>query len=612
MLVKNEDTLIDKKTKFVGILIGLIISTFLSAAIVIAGLKAGITPGVSPLVVLVCWVVFGSLMKGRLKPFLAIAQVTGSAGSAVTAGVIFTAPIIQIVYSEQGLPVPPVDIFMMILASLAGVFIGWGVIGLSVQKILSDKRLPAPEAVACDRLIQTANDHPNMRPKLLPSLVPGLLSGFFLSAMMNFKYLKEEVFSLKTKWPWHVDLPIPVSPLYVGIGALLTLPTALLVFAGGLINAFTIGYAAEHGMPSTTFRWVGGAAMTVAVIYSLVQYVISSRKQMASSVDKSSEEEKNDAIILEHDSKTIKQLWASVAVGVVLLLAMMLISGATIAGLIVLGAVAVVLSFMLTGLGGLLSLQVGSSASPVSGTVFMGMLVLSLTALLIGLQGLEGLVFLVPIVVAACVAICAANDCSQDYKTMQFNLIKVREGYGGQLIGLIGGAIIVPLTLWLAHKAYGLGSPDLPAPQASFFSTVLISLFLKSDIPWGPVIFGTGLGVVAVAVEAIGKRRGLLLSSLALAVGIYLPSVLGTGMLIGALGRFLATRKADASTHRGILTAAGLITGDAFFSLVLGVLIIAKVNTDTMSAANPMSWLVGLALLAFLFWIVLWNYKKEK
>jgi hypothetical protein len=91
---------------------------------------------------------------------------------------------------------------------------------------------------------------------------------------------------------------------------------------------------------------------------------------------------------------------------------------------------------------------------------------------------------------------------------------------------------------------------------------------------------GAVLGLLAVGIEMYGKRRGAILSSLAFAVGIYLPSVVGTGILIGALARYLATRKVRASTHEGILVAAGLITGDAFAALLFGILIIAKVTTE--------------------------------
>src|SRR6185295_12863530 len=79
--------------------------------------------------------------------------------------------------------------------------------------------------------------------------------------------------------PPDVNIPLPISPLYLGIGGLLTLPTAILIFSGGLVNATVKGYSATHGLPGTTFRWVGGAAMTVAVLYSLTNYVIEGRRK---------------------------------------------------------------------------------------------------------------------------------------------------------------------------------------------------------------------------------------------------------------------------------------------------------------------------------------------
>ncbi len=656
-----------------ALLVGAIISVVLSSALVISGAKAGITPGVSPLVVLFGWVVFGVSMGPRLKRFLAISQVTGSAGAAVTAGVVFTAPILQVLSREAGFDVPPVDWALLIVASLAGSLMGFGFVGLATKRFLTDPRLPAPEAVACDRLIATAVENPEERPALGRSLGVGLIGGFFIGAGLIVNWLKEEIYEVSFhlgnifglfpaggagetggapggaaagEGGMEVTLPLPLAPIYLGIGALLTLPTAFLIFSGGFVNSVTTGYAAAAGMPGTTFRWVGGAAMTVAVIYSLVDYALEGRKKAAGVAVKGQAFSDELAAAIENESLLEQSpgiramLYASLAAGTALLIAMMMWVGAPMTALVVIALVAFALVFLLSGLGALLSLQVGSSASPVSGTVFMGMLVLSLTALGVGMEGMDGVVFLVPIVVAACVAICAANDSSQDYKTMQLNGIKVTDGFKGQLIGLIAGSVAVPLTLWVADEAFVLGSPDLPVPQASFFGTVLGSLFLEADIPWGPVMAGAALGLLAVVIEAIGKRKGLILSSLAFAVGIYLPSVIGTGILLGALARFLATFKVRASTHEGILVAAGLITGDALAALLLGVLIIGGVDEAGLGPLMPEAaaaalaegkeavgvlmegWtaesfahrleLIGGVLLAFLLGAILFNYRPSR
>ncbi|MCB9898285.1 MAG: OPT/YSL family transporter [Planctomycetes bacterium] len=640
----------DKRGTGLGLALGLFLSMLLAAALVIPAAKAGITPGVSPLVVLLGWVLFGGAMGTKLKRFLAISQVTGSAGAAVTAGVVFTAPILQIVARNQGLPVPPVDVPVLILAGLAGSFLGFGFVGLGTKRFLTDPRLPAPEAVACDRLIETAVSNPEQRPRLLTSLVPGLLGGAIVQAGLFFHYLEEEVGKLTLPAPWgpaawmtdeggkplgqhaHIDLPVETAPLYLGIGALLTLPTAILVFLGGLVNAATVSWSAAHRAtaptatdPDVTFRWVGGAAMAVAVLYSLVMYVLEGRR----SADPVEGAEPIDQSLLEQSPGVRRGLYLSIVLGMAMLVAMMVRVGAPLLDLVVIGAVALVLVSLLSGLGGLLSLQVGSSASPVSGTVFMGMLVLALTALGLGLDGHAGIAFIVPIVVAACVAICAANDSSQDYKTLQLNGFTVSDGFWGQILGLVGGAIVVPVTLWIAHQSnlemggLGLGDADaLPAPQASFFGTVLSSLFLPNAVrPWGPIGFGAVLGLLAVVVDHVGKRRGIILSSLAFAVGIYLPSYIGTGMMLGALARFAATRKVSETTHEGILVAAGLITGQALMELLGGILILllAKESVESMFAAKDaagefLTWPQSIVQASLVFFLLLigMNYMKRR
>ena len=218
--------------------------------------------------------------------------------------------------------------------------------------------------------------------------------------------------------------------------------------------------------------------------------------------------------------------------------------------------------------------------------------------------------FLVPIIVASCVAICASNDSSQDYKTMQFNGLKVSSSFVGQIVGLLGGALSVPLAVYIAHETGTLGSESLPRLRPAFFATVLKSLFIESDIPVKPVLVGLGFGIAAVIMEFIGKRKGIILSSLAFAVGIYLPSYIGTGILLGSLARLIGTKSLTQTTHRGILLAAGLITGDALFALLFGIFAIVGVN---IAATEGFGYQGLLSTLLFVGLIVATsiNYAKK-
>ena len=181
-------------------------------------------------------------------------------------------------------------------------------------------------------------------------------------------------------------------------------------------------------------------------------------------------------------------------------------------------------------LGALLSLQIGSSASPVSGTVFVTILVLCIIAIITDRRQIEDVMLIVPLAVAACVAICAANDSSQDFKTLQLCGLSIQRGFLPQIVGLLAGCVSVPVVLFIAHRAYGLGSEELTAPQASLFATVLDALLLQEGglaSSWKPIAVGVTIGILAVIAEIVGKRRGFQLPSMAFAVRIYLPPYLG-------------------------------------------------------------------------------------
>jgi putative OPT family oligopeptide transporter len=235
----------------------------------------------------------------------------------------------------------------------------------------------------------------------------------------------------------------------------------------------------------------------------------------------------------------------------------------------------IIMAMLMVTLGAILSLQIGSSASPVSGTIFVTTLVLCLVALATGHNRIEDVLVITPLLVGACVAVCTANDSSQDYKTLQLCGVRVQDGFLAQILGLLGGVIVVPLVLYVAHEAYTLGSADLPAPQGQMFATLVDGLLLQSQLPWFPILIGLAVGAAAVVLDFLAGKRGHQLPSMALAVGIYLPAAIGTGILIGALFRKAGEAGLPRQRNESILAAAGLITGAAALDLILGILIIS-------------------------------------
>lgn len=597
--------------------LGVFASSILAATIVIAGLKAGITPGVSPLVVLLAWAVFSRRIRASNSTLaLNQAQVAGSAGAAVSAGVIFTAPLLPILSHTLGLPYDGLPLLKLISASLIGALIGFGYVGLNTRRILADSSLPAPEARAAEAMVRVATNSYQAdeadaqspaqdKPRLGPSLIWGGILGFggpllaalgFVSSQIPL-YLRQVQDAGKS---FHVQLPF--MPIYFGIGGLLSVGTALIAFLGTVVRLsgdfiFTVQDLPLEHWPLTSLRWVGGGAMTVAVLWSLVRVVqLTSRPR-----DKTTDTINPHTLELTSGAKRMLR-WNIGAGSVLLLLGIVALAGLS-AFTATLAFTATAFAAFIVALGALLSLQIGSSASPVSGTVFLMTLTLCSVALLFGRGGsAEDLELMTLVLVAACVAVCASNDSSQDYRTLQLCDVPVQRGFRGQWIGLVSAAFLVPVVLVLAERSYGLGTEALPAPQGQLFATLIEGMLFERHLPWRPILVGMGIGLLAVLFEVWGKRRGHTLPAMAFAVGLYLPPELGIGLMLGALARYAGDRGRQERSE-SILAAGGLITGAAAFDIVLGVALLFGLQPESLRLWSGPAWmlhvgaLVGIALI---------------
>jgi len=643
----------------------------LSLTMVVAGLKAGITPGASTLVVLTAWSCFKSQVSGEGgRRFLNLAQVSGSSGMAVVSGVIFTAPLLQHLHlglaqkdindangiigptpdewditkipwndaavnrTGSGLieqyykgSFPEVDPTFMMLFTFAGALIGYGFVGVSTKKFLSDPTLPAPEAHACNTMIRASAADAAQQPAMAISLGWSTVFSFImpltnvLGLTKSYLYLFKRVSATGREFA----IIMPCSPTYIGIGGLLTLSTAISTASGAFVRL--IGDAAVAPLtgeqaemfPASTMKWVGGGAMSVGVVFSLIKFM----SPMAADANA----DNGDVALLDIPQKTIIFLWSSIGAGVVLVaVGILRLSEDWFYGAVMLFVICLMASLMVQ-LGAILSLQIGSSASPVSGTVFVTTLTICLASLFYRktwgseediLEVIEGISYML---VTACVAVSSANDASQDYKTLQLGGVAPRDGFIAQILGLAVGAVTVPVSYWLAHSSYGLGTTELPAPQGALFSTIIQGIIVNEVIPWYPVFIGLAIGVTAVIIEVVAARKGQMLPAMAFAVGLYLPPQLGVGIVWGAGFRYYGERmhKEDTGkeerTYESILTAAGMITGSAFLDLVVGVLIFAGVSPSAMdlgffSAYSDSPTILSVMGLLMLGWLLYYNSRN--
>lgn len=190
-----------------------------------------------------------------------------------------------------------------------------------------------------------------------------------------------------------------------------------------------------------------------------------------------------------------------------------------------------------------------------------------------------------------------------------------------QVVGVLTGAVVLVPVLSLLQAKYGIGEPSithphpLSAPQATLMASLTRSVF-GAGLPWPLVGLGAVIGVLVILMDQRLEARGsdFRLPVLAVALGIYLPLKLSAAIFVGGLIAALATRSSaggDESSHRGLLFAAGLITGEALMGILLAVPIALAAlwpglspDPFTLFDSPPSGGWPGLVIVAAVGWIL--------
>jgi len=178
----------------------------------------------------------------------------------------------------------------------------------------------------------------------------------------------------------------------------------------------------------------------------------------------------------------------------------------------------------------------------------------------------------VAICVGAVVCIAAANagGTSQDLKTGYLVGATPIYQQWGLVIGVVTSALVIGWTTMYLHRVFGIGSPDIAAPQATLMATIIKGL-LSRNLPWGLVLVGV---FISVTLELCGIR------SLSFAVGSYLPIATTAPIFVGGLVRAYVERRSgtreESEVGAGTLFSSGLIAGGSLCGILYAVLVGTK------------------------------------
>jgi putative OPT family oligopeptide transporter len=254
----------------------------------------------------------------------------------------------------------------------------------------------------------------------------------------------------------------------------------------------------------------------------------------------------------------------------------------------------IVIGFAVAAICGYMAGLIGSSNSPVSGVGILAIVVASV--LMLGVLALAGVpadpsvVAFALIVTAVVFAVAViANDNLQDLKTGQLVGATPWRQQVALIIGVVAGAIIIPIILNLLNKAVGFaGGPPgiandpLPAPQATLISALAKGV-IEGGLRWDLIGLGAAIGVVIIILDVVLNRSTggkMKLPPLAVGIGFYLPAAVTTMLVVGAVAGWIyekgikGTRFADVGRRMGVLLASGLIVGESLFLVMTAGVIV--------------------------------------
>jgi putative OPT family oligopeptide transporter len=265
-------------------------------------------------------------------------------------------------------------------------------------------------------------------------------------------------------------------------------------------------------------------------------------------------------------------------------------------------------AFLFSAVAGYMAGLVGSSNNPISGVTIATILTSAL--LLVALVGTETAIGPAAAVLIGAVVACAAANAGD-------NLQDLKAGYlvGStpvkqqimQVVGVTSAALIMAPVLNLLLAAYGIGAPTaqhpnpLAAPQATLMAAVAGGVF-HGGLPWSMVACGVFVAGLIIGTDRWleVRRSSFRMPVLAVAVGIYLPLELSAAIFLGGLVAWAAGRGSEERDHRGVLFAAGLITGEALIGVVLAFPIVLSGRADILAFWGNIAapWPGALLLLA--------------
>ncbi|HTO95360.1 MAG TPA: oligopeptide transporter, OPT family, partial [Bacteroidota bacterium] len=613
------------------------------------GLKAGMTIAATYPAAVIAMALL-RLMKGSLLEEN-FARTVGSIGESVAAGAIFTIPAFVILHLWQFQR----GTMLQEYALSAALMVLGGVLGILFVTILrrvmvEDSALPFPESVAASEIHKAGQRGAEAAIQLFKAMGVGALikladgCGVLQATGLDFQVavgkIRESFVRLGLKADAEkvagggiTTISAPAAtPAYIGVGYIIGPELGALNFAGGLLAwglfvpllVFFVGptlidkyIAASGGDQMAAWAAVTGhlyrfivrpiavGGMLVGACFTLWKM----RRNLLLGIKRGVADVRKSAVQATATERTERDLpFKLVVLGVVIVFALMIglyfYFTQMFVGAILAAIVMIITGFFFAAVSGNLVGLIGSSNNPISGLTLAATVIAALTMVIIGVKGIQGVAAVLGVAAVVCVSSAVAGEMLQDLKVGHILGGTPSKMQMGDILGVIMAGLVMFFPLYVLHNADlaahpgtgGFGSPQLSAPQAGLMAALSQGI-VGGEMAWPLVVVGIALGIALILVRV---KSPMLFS-----VGMYLPlettfAIFVGGMIRGFVDRRAAKRGLNAAQkarveNAGVLSASGLIAGEALVGLFIAAVVFIRDRTGGPASFWTVPGFAGIA-----------------
>jgi len=619
-----------------SIVVGVILAVVFGAANAYLGLRVGMTVSASIPAAVIAMGIIRVIMRKNSILESNIVQTIGSAGESLAAGAIFTLPALFIWASEDkyaGQITKPDMVEIALIALVGGLLGVLFMVPLRNALIVKEHGvLPYPEGSACAEVLLAGENGGSSATTVFAGMGFAALFKFIIDGL---KVVAGEV--AVTIKGFGGTIGTQIYPAVMSVGYICGARISSYMFAGGVLSwmvliplillfggnavlypestrtvAEVFAQDGAYGIWGSYIKYIGAGALAAGGIISLIKSLplivktftgaVKSMTGAGKASDVRTEKDLNIGFVLIAIAVLTIAVWLIPTIPVNLI-------GAFI--IVVFGFFFATVSSRMVGL-------VGSSNNPVSGMAIATVLIATLILKFTGATGIKGMVSAIAIGSIICIVSAIAGDTSQDLKTGFLLGATPKKQQIGEIIGVVAAALAIGGTLYLLDSAWGFGTKELAAPQATLMKTVIEGV-MDGNLPWGLVLSGV---CIAVVIELIG------IPVLPFAIGIYLPVHLNACIMVGGLVRLFIDKlkkpedEKKRIANNGILFCSGMIAGEGLVGILLAIFAIVTLGGKSIAeyfdlsrfGISPVISNVGsIALFAVIIATVLaFSFKKNK